>query len=291
MKRSTRIWSALILCAGAILTLYVAAQSLFIFGSPTPGQKVAVVRIEGIIFDSRRAIDELRKHGKDPDVKAVVVRLNSPGGSVAPSQEIYKEILKLRRNGKKVVASMGSVAASGAYYVATAADRIYANPGTITGSIGVLAELVNAEELMRKIGIRAITIKSARHKDMGSFAREMGEEEKKILQTVLEDVHGQFVEAVAMGRKLPRQKVAAMADGRIYSGSQAKELALVDELGNFQDAIAAAGEMAGIPGEPMVVQERKRSLLFRLLDGELTGPFGLASLFEGGLRIKYIMPF
>lgn len=291
MKRSARIWLVLILCLGTLLISLVAVQSLSIFNTPGPGQKVAVVRIEGLIADSKSVVAQLRKYDKDPAVKAVVIRINSPGGSVAPSQEIYQELLKVRRNGKKVVASMGSVAASGGYYVAVAADKIYANPGTITGSIGVLAELANAEELLKKIGIKAIAIKSGKHKDMGSFTRELDEEEKKLLQNVLDDIHGQFVNAVAAGRKLNREKVKALADGRIFSGNQAKDLALVDDLGNFQDAIAAAGEMAGIPGEPVVVEERKRSLLFRVLEGELPGGLNLGSLFEGGLKIKYIMPF
>jgi len=182
---------------------------------------------------------------------------------VGPSQEIYEEVRKIR--GKKVVvASMGALAASGGYYIACGADKIFANPGTITGSIGVIMQFVNVKDLIEKIGVKGFVIKSGSFKDTGSPVREMSPEERKLLQSVIDNVHSQFVNAVAEGRKLPREDVLAIADGRILSGEQAKELGLVDVLGNQEDAVAEAGKMAKIEGEPRVVTIPKKK--FSILD-------------------------
>jgi protease-4 len=229
------------------------------------GNKVALIAVEGVIVDSKEVIVQLEKHQVNPSVKAVVLRINSPGGGVAPSQEIYEEITKFRQASKKpVVASMGSLAASGGYYIASAADVIVANPGSITGSIGVLIQVPNISGLLQKIGVRSVVVKSGEHKDLASPTREMTDAERQILQRLLDDVHGQFVDVVAKTRKLDRKKVEALADGRIFSGREAKSLGLVDQLGNLQDAIERAANLAGIPGKPIVVQERKRRFL--LLD-------------------------
>lgn len=227
------------------------------------GERVAVLPIDGLITGSEAVIEQLKKFAKDDSVKAIVLRLNTPGGGVGPSQEIYEEVRKIR--GKKVIlASMGALAASGGYYIACATDKIYANPGTITGSIGVIMQFVNVKNFIEKIGVKGFVIKSGNFKDTGSPIREMNPEERKILQGVIDNVHSQFVNAVVEGRKLERDKVLAIADGRIFSGEQAKELGLVDMLGNQEDAVAEAGKMANIEGEPQVVTPPKKK--FSILD-------------------------
>jgi len=228
------------------------------------GEKIAVVDIKGVITSSRGIVEQIEKLKEDGDVKAIILRINSPGGGVGPSQEIYREVLRAKEK-KKIIASMESVAASGGYYVACAADIIVANPGTITGSIGVVMEFSNVEDLLKKIGLRSYVIKSGKHKDIGSPLREMTSEEKVILQSVIDSVHSQFVRAVAEGRNMEERKVRRIADGRIFSGEQAKELGLVDRLGSLQDAIEMAAEMIGIEGKPVVVYPKKKLSLYELL--------------------------
>lgn len=236
------------------------------------GNKVALITVDGVILDSKEVIEQLEKHRMNPTVKAIVLRINSPGGGVAPSQEIYEEILKTRQTEKKpVVASMGSVAASGGYYIASATDLIVANPGSITGSIGVLLQVPNISGLMQKIGVKSVVVKSGRHKDLASPTREMTDAERQILQGMLDDVHGQFIDVVVKGRQMDRKRVETIADGRIFSGREAQSLGLVDQLGNLQDAIDRAATLAGIRGKPTVIQERKRGLfLIDLLRGSLS---------------------
>jgi protease IV len=252
----------MVLVLGAVFGLLAVVSKMQGF-SFVRGEKVAVLPIIGLITDSEATIEQLKKFAKDDSVKAIVVRLNTPGGGVGPSQEIYEEVRKIR--GKKViVASMGALAASGGYYIACGADKIFANPGTITGSIGVLMQFVNVKDLIEKIGVKGFVIKSGSFKDTGSPVREMSPEERKLLQNVIDNVHSQFVNAVVEGRKLPREDVLAIADGRILSGEQAKELGLVDVLGNQEDAVAEAGKMAKIEGEPRVVTPPKKK--FSILD-------------------------
>lgn len=230
-----------------------------------PGEKIAVVEIKGIITNSEPVIDKILKFKKNKSVKAIVLRINSPGGAVGPSQEIYEEIKKINQK-KKVVASMDSIATSGGYYVACAAEKILANPGTITGSIGVLMKFTNIEELLRKIGLKGVILKSGEYKDVGSPLRKMTLKEEKILKGLIDDVHLQFIEAVAKGRKIPEDQVKEkLADGRIFSGKQAKDLGLVDELGNIQDAIQIAAEIADIKGEPRVIYPEKKTSLLEIL--------------------------
>ncbi|UCF87387.1 MAG: signal peptide peptidase SppA, partial [Nitrospiraceae bacterium] len=213
-------------------------------------------------------IEELRKYAEDSSVKAVVLRVNSPGGGVAPAQEIYDEVIKLREV-KKVVVSMGAVAASGGYYIASPADKIVANPGTITGSIGVIMELPNIEGLMEKIGVKTEVIKSGEHKDIASAFRSMTEEEKKILENLLSDVHEQFIMAVSESRDMDYDIIKKIADGRIFTGKKAKELGLVDDLGNLRYAIQLAGKLSGIEGEPRVVSKKDKLSFWELLfDGD-----------------------
>ena len=246
------------------LVLFFIAQS----GGRTSrfafGNKIAIVEVRGVITESSGIIEEIHQYQEDEGVKAIILRIDSPGGGVGPSQEIHREILKVKSK-KKVVASMGSVAASGGYYIACASDRIVANPGTITGSIGVIMEFTNIEELFKKIGIKGVVIKSGEHKDIGSPFREMTPDEKKILQDAIDNVHQQFIEAVAKGRKLDREKVVQIADGRIFTGEQAKQIGLVDEMGNLQDAIDTAAKMVGIAGKPNVIYPRKKISLWNLL--------------------------
>ncbi len=223
------------------------------------GSKVALITVEGVILDSKEVIEQLEKYRTNPSVKAIVLRINSPGGGVAPSQEIYEEILKSRQANKKpIVASVGSLAASGGYYIASAADLIVANPGSITGSIGVLLQVPNISGLLQKIGVKSVVVKSGQHKDIASPTREMTDSERQLLQGMLDDVHNQFIDVVAKGRQIDRKKVEAIADGRIFSGREAQSLGLVDQLGNLQDAIERAGALGGIRGKPAVIQERKR---------------------------------
>ena len=238
-------------------------------GTLPGGPRVAVVEIEGIILDGDQVVRDLREHAENPAVKAVVVRVNSPGGVVGPTQEIVGAIHRVRKAGKPVVASFGAVAASGGYYVGTAADRIFANPGTLTGSIGVIMQMANAESLLKKVGVEYVVIKAGAYKDVGNFARTMTPEERRILQTLLDDVYGQFVTAVAQGRKLDEAAVRSFADGRIYSGQQAQALKMVDELGGFEEAVEAAGKLAGVPGKPKLILPRRRFSLTDLLKSEL----------------------
>jgi protease-4 len=224
------------------------------------GKKVAIIDLHGTINGSTDIIRQLKKYTKDSSVPAIVLHIDSPGGIVAPSQEIYEEIKKAREKGKKIVASMGSVGASGGYYVACAADTIVANPGTLTGSIGVIFQFPVAEELFKKIGLRFEVVKSGEFKDVGSFNRRMTKGERELLQSVIDDTYDQFVEVLVDDRNLSREEVVKIADGSIFTGRQAKELGLVDELGNFEDAVKIAGEMAGIEGPPKTIKERRQKI-------------------------------
>lgn len=233
--------------------------------------KIGVVPINGIIRDADTIIEQMIAFRNDRQIKAIILRIDSPGGGVGPSQEIYSETRRTSRT-KKVVASLGSVAASGGYYVASAADSIVANPGTLTGSIGVLMEFVRVEELLKKIGVEMQVIKSGEFKDIGSPNRKMTHKEKEMLLTLLEDIRNQFVTAVSQGRNMPEEAVLELADGRIFSGRQAKDLGLVDSLGNFRDAVSVAKRLAHIKGEVKLVypQKRRRSFLWDLLFRDLT---------------------
>jgi protease-4 len=215
------------------------------------GGRVGIVEVTGVITASDDIVDALRGFERTPSVKAVVVRVDSPGGGVAASQEIYHAILELRAK-KPVIASLGGVAASGGYYVASACDAIVSNPGTLTGSIGVIMEMGNVQELLQKIGVQAEVLKAGTFKDMGSPVRPLTDAERVIFQQMIDSVHTQFIAAVADGRKMDEAKVRALADGRIYSGEQAHALGLVDSLGGLQDAITMAAERGGIVGEPNV---------------------------------------
>lgn len=262
MKRSTKnLFGVLLFLTCLAIALSLALEKLgdrFPRLQWTLKEKIGVLTLEGPILDSKQLIDELMEMVKDRQIKAIVLRIDSPGGGVGPSQEIYKEILRCKES-KPVVVSLGSLAASGGYYVASAGNKIVASPGTITGSIGVIAEFVNFQGLFEKIGIDFQVIKQGEFKDVGSPHRGLTDREREMLSKVMEDIHRQFVSDVAKARGLEPQRVLEVADGRIFSGREAMELGLVDELGNFQDAISIAKELAGIKGEPELVYPKKRN--------------------------------
>jgi protease-4 len=245
---------ALALFTGVFFFAYLSggdAKVLALFS----GDGVGVLQVEGAIDDPRALLAELRRLREMPWVKAIVVRVDSPGGAVAPTQEIFAEIQRAKKK-KPFIASLGSIAASGGYYIAAACDKIVANPGTLTGSIGVIMQLSNVEELMKKIGVKGYNVKSGANKDIGSPFQPLSAEGKEILQSLVDNVHGQFVAAVAQGRGLDETRVRKLADGRIYSGAQAKDLGLVDQFGTLEDAIELAARRAGIAAEPAVYYSR-----------------------------------
>jgi protease-4 len=254
----------IVLFFSARLTGRTASAALTVVGSG----RVALVKIEGVLVTSDNIVDELHDYAEDSSIKAIVIRIDSPGGGVVPSQEIYNAVKYAKKEGKKVVVSMGSVAASGGYYVAAAADKIVANPGTLTGSIGVKMEFANLEKLLEKIGVQGMVVKSGEYKDIGSPFRTMTEPEKKLLQSVIDDVHSQFISAVAEGRQLQEADVRAIADGRIFTGQQALALKLVDQMGDLSDSIQLAGSLAGIKGKPAVIEKRKKIHFFEYLKEE-----------------------
>ena len=290
MKNRWMLWSAIGL--GALLLLFglciLAATALM--GdreSMMGGEGVGIVEVKGVIIDGTDTIRQLRALKKDKRVKAVVLRVDSPGGVVGPSQEISAQVKELAKV-KNVVVSMGSVAASGGYYISAPATLIYANPGTITGSIGVLMKFSNIEGLMGKVGLKAFTIKTGKFKDVGSPVRSMKPEERAMLQAVIDSTHRQFVRAVAEGRKLPVPTVAAIADGRIFSGEQALSLKLVDRLGTLQDAIDEAARLGGVQGEPTLIRPpKKHAPVLDLLVQGAAGQLGLLSRGEGGMSVDY----
>ena len=258
----------LIILGIAILFFGTVMAILLSFSGPTIslsfGNKIGVIPIQGVINDSDKIVEQLITFGNDKHIKAIILKINSSGGGVGPSQEIYSETRRTMKK-KRVIAALGSLAASGAYYIASATDKIVANPGTLTGSIGVIMEFIRVEELLNKIGIEMQVIKSGEFKDIGSPNRKMTEKEKKMLMTLIEDIRNQFVTAVSQGRNLPREEVLKIADGRIFSGRQAKNLGLVDALGNFQDAVTMAKRMAKIKGDVKLVYPEKPRR-FRLWD-------------------------
>jgi len=290
-----RLWAGIILGL-ALLSLIVVA----VLGLRGPGAEyrgpaggaVAVVRVEGVIVGGRSGsfldavaageniVGQLRRARKDPAVKAVVIRLNSPGGSAAASLEIGEEIDRMREAGKVVVAYMGDTAASGAYWIAAKSNAIVANPATLTGSIGVIIQTQQLTGLYDKLGIDTETYKSGPFKDMGSPDRPPTDEERAIFQGIVDEMYREFVNVVAEGRDISVERVRELADGRVYTGRQAHELGLVDRLGDFEDAVRVAADMAGIRGEPELIEMSTPSPWARLFGGL---PSSLAGRATGGL--------
>lgn len=271
MRKHPVIVGVLILLVfGAVLYLffYKAGLSSGKRGSFSLRDKIGVVSVEGIISDSMEITEQLDEFGKDDSIVAVVLRVDSPGGGVAASQEIYNAVIELKKT-KKVVVSMGSVAASGGLLVACAADKIVANPGTITGSISAIMQFANFEELLKKVGVKSSVVKSGEYKDIGSPLREMTPAEKVIIQDLVDDIYNQFIDVIVRDRKLSREKVKEISDGRVFSGRKAKELGLVDYLGDMATAAKLAGKLAGKEGKyDLVYPSQKRISVFDfLVDG------------------------
>jgi len=230
---------------------------------------IALIELKEPIVSSENTVRLFKKYRENTSVKAIVFRVESPGGGVAASQEIYEEVKKTRDSGKPVVVSMGAMAASGGYYVACGGNRIVANPGTITGSIGVISQFMHFNQLLDKIGVTSTTIKSGKLKDAGSPMRAANEEDKKYFQEMIDDVYEQFITVVANERKLPMDVVRKLADGRVYTGKKAYEVGLIDTLGTYEDAIGIAAEMANITGTPATIREKKKEKLSDILFGNV----------------------
>ncbi|HVP39544.1 MAG TPA: signal peptide peptidase SppA [Candidatus Saccharimonadales bacterium] len=264
----------------AVITVLALAGNWMLRGElrgfPSLTRRIALVEISGVIRDSRDLVEEMDRYGEDPTIRAVVLRIDSPGGSVAPSQELYEAVRRLRDRDKPVVVSMGEMCASGGYYVACAADTVVANPGSLTASIGVIMDFPTASELMRKVGVRWEIVKSGRVKDVASTWRDLSPEGRAVLQSLVDDAYNQFVDAVADGRGLDRAQVLAIADGRPLTGHQALEAGLVDKLGDLQAAVDCASAMAHITGKPTLVRHNERpsawyELLRRFLEPDRQG--------------------
>jgi protease-4 len=295
MKRSSLAWILVIgafLCGLFVISLF-ALMALMADGdgfTGGAGDRIAVIPVEGVIDDemAKTVNRHLKQYGDDSRVKAVLLRVDSPGGGVSPAQEIYREVKRVKEEKKKkVVVSMASVAASGGYYIAAPADKIFANPGTVTGSIGVIAEWLNYKELAEWAKLKPVVFKSGEFKDTGSPTRELTEAEKKYFQAMIDELYAQFVNAVTDGRagkgeagaELSKERVKLLADGRVYTGEAAKKNGLVDEIGNYEDAVKATAKLVGIKGEPQIVTPPKPKDEFSLLD-----------LLFGATRIKNISP-
>ena len=256
----------IILITGAIL-IFILFFGQVLINPETIGDKVAIIEIHGVINDSEEIIKHIHLHRNNTSVKAIVLRIDSPGGGVAPVQEIHSELKKLKS--KPIFASMGSTAASGGYYIACAAQEIFANPGTLTGSIGAVMQFIKMKTLYDKIGIEYQTIKSGEYKDIGASQRNMTPAERNLIQKTVNDVRGQFIQAIIEGRsdRLTRDEIEACADGRIFTGKQASEKMLIDQLGNLQDTINYAAQAVGIKGKPKTTRiKQKPTLLEKLLN-------------------------
>src|SRR5713226_340685 len=295
MQNRTLIW--LLLGGGAFVLLVVLLLAVVLtFGGDGRAEfafsgQVQVVDIDGELFESRSILDQLKRYEDSNSVKAILLNIDSPGGGVAVSQEIYAEIKRLReKNDKIVVAYLSSTGASGAYYIACAANKIVANPGTIVGSIGVIAEWVNYADLLEWAKLKEIVFKTGEFKDTGSATRALTENERKYFQGLIDDMYVQFVEAVASGRKLDLQEVRSLADGRVFTGRDAKERKLIDEIGNFQDAVDLTAKLAGISGKPRLIRlNRQRVTLLDVLTSDLSrlAPFNGQSM-KSQIKFQYL---
>jgi protease-4 len=276
---------------------FKGTTSLDLDSSTSVGARVAIVEARGTIGDNQNGVDSekltrlLRKYEKDDDVKAIVLRVDSPGGAVAPSQEIHDALRRIKAR-KKVVVSMGNLAASGGYYISAPADKIYAEPGTLTGSIGVIFTHFNVRGLLEWAKIDETTLKTGKYKDTLSPFRPLQETDRQEVQSISEDVYGQFVKAVAEGRGLPETRVREIAEGRIYTGKQARELKLVDEMGGIDEAVQAAWQLAGQSGEAKVqYPPKEHELSLRdLMRGAFQGAAEGVRSSAGGSGVMFLAP-
>ncbi|WP_035236900.1 signal peptide peptidase SppA [Desulfobacter vibrioformis] len=270
----------------AVLGAFVVNNEISGVISSSPGN-IGVVEVTGPIISSKKIIQDLKAFRDDDAIKAIILRIDSPGGGIGPSQEIYRELIKTRAE-KKVIASMGSVAASGGYYIACAAQGIVANSGTITGSVGVIMEYANLEQIAKKIGIAPVVIKSGEYKDMGSPMRELKDSEKQLFQNLVDELHAQFVSDAAIARNMEINVMAKLADGRVYTGQTAMKLNLVDRIGNMDDAVQWAGQMAGIEGELTLVYPKEDKItLFKKLAETLFQDINLGTRLSGQFRYGF----
>ncbi len=270
--------------AGIVIGISISDQD----GVPG-GDGLAVIKIEGIIINSEPYLKSIRKIRKSDSVKAVVVRINSPGGSVATSQEIYEELKSLGED-IPVIASMGSVAASGGYYIACAASEIYANPGTVTGSIGVIAQFANYEQLLKWARVEFEVIKTGEFKDAGSPLRKMSKEQREYLQELVDGVLVQFKDTVAERRNMNSKKVDSLSDGKIFAGSQAKKLGLIDHIGTFEVAIAEARKLGDLDKDSWIIEYpiKKKTLFDHLLPETLSGRTIISTPLKTGFGLFYV---
>jgi len=231
------------------------------------GDKIAVVDINDVIFASEKTVEQIKEYREDKSIKAIILRINSPGGGVAASQEIYEEVKRTRESGKIIVVSMGSIAASGGYYISCGANLIVANPGSLTGSIGVIMQFVNFKDLAEKLGIKHTTVKSGDLKDSGNPFRDVNSKDSIYFQDIIDNTFTQFTDVVAKERKMNKDTLMKYANGRVFTGLQAKEYGLIDSLGTFEDAIRITAKLAGIEGEPRIIRVKKRISIFEELLG------------------------
>jgi protease-4 len=253
-----------------VIVVLVFAGAFFIgIMSTGLGSKIGVIEIDGVISQSMDTMEDIVRFKEDDAIKGVIVRINSPGGSVGPTQEVYREV-RLLREKKKVFVSMGSVCASGGYYIASAGDRIYANPSTITGSIGVIMEQAVIEDLLKKLGIQTNTLKAGEFKDIGSPLRPMKPEERAYLENMLSTIHEQFIKDVASGRGMAVEAVKKVSDGKIYTGTQALQIKLVDNIGNFYDCREDLKKTLGIKDKPVLIYGKKHSSFIKWLVSSMT---------------------
>lgn len=300
MNNSTKTFLIVLAVLISVIGGFLLIFTFLIFSTPGrefettgQGEKIALVEVSGEILSSRETVDEIKRHRENRSIRGILLRIDSPGGGVVASQEIYDEVKKTRDGGMTVVVSMGSVAASGGYYIACGANTIVANPGTLTGSIGVISEFLSVDSLMGKLGLDANTIKTGRFKDAGSPFRRMTTDDRAYFQGVLDVVHRQFINVVAEERGIDLETVEELADGRVYTGEDAYRLGLVDTLGTLENAISLTGTLAGVGDEPAVVRQKRRApTFFDWLTGEyLLGPLlgGAKEILERPV-LQYRMP-
>jgi protease-4 len=273
----------------AVMILITLGSALLPDSWKSPSGEIALVHVNGMLMDSRDIVRQLSDYRHNPQVRGIILRIDSPGGAVAPAQEIYSEIMKLRADNKTVYASMGTVAASGGYYIACAADYVLANPGTLTGSISAVMAFNNIEELTKKVGVKPNIIKSGKFKDVGSPLRAMTPEEQNLLQVVVDDVHEQFVQAISTGRDLPLAEVHKIADGRIMTGQQALKLKLIDEVGGLEKTIELLAKKLEVIGRPKVIEQKEKTpFLDWLMQGSLSSGIAQTLMPSPHPRLQYV---
>lgn len=295
----SRFFLWVLLGGGAFFLFLVAIFALVYFSVRSQqkdtfsgfGDKIGVVDLEGVIVSPKDAVEQIRKFGDDNSIKAIVLHVNSPGGGAAASEEIYREVLRVRDEKKKrIVASIETVGASGAYFVSSATSKIFADDASIVGSIGVIAEWYNYEELMKWAKLQQITIKAGEFKDTGSPTRPMTPAERAYMQSLIDNMHTQFIRCVAVGRNMKDDDVRVLADGKVWTGEQAKPLKLIDQIGDFRAAIEDTAKSVGIKGEPTLVHpEKERKSMLDLMFGDISDYLpSRAKLMETNVGFYYL---